>query len=112
MPRKQCKKCPWRKDVNPHEIPGGYCVAKHRGLSSTIAEPGAIRAPGDVLRMMACHESTGGREIPCVGWLANQLGPGNNIPLRLAVITGRVDADFKLVGEQHETLEETLPEED
>lgn len=110
--RRQCKKCPWRKDVDPNLIPNGYDVEKHRGLCSTIAEPGRIVPRQGVLRIMACHESPNGREKPCVGWLSNQLGPGNNIPLRLAVALGKIDADFKLVGEQHETLEETLPRED
>jgi hypothetical protein len=108
----QCAKCPWRKDVNPHDIPGGYDVEKHRRLCSTIADPGDLRPLlSGVLRMMACHETTGGRERPCIGWLANQLGPGNNIALRLAVCTGKVNGNFKLVGEQHATLEETIPEE-
>lgn len=34
---KQCKKCPWRKDVDPLEIPNGYCENKHAGLVNTIA---------------------------------------------------------------------------
>lgn len=109
--RRQCKKCPWRKDVNPLEIPNGYDVEKHRRLCSTIAEPGTLLPRGGVMRIFACHESPVGRDRPCVGWLANQLGPGNNIALRLAVVTGKIDGDFELVGEQHDTFEETLPEE-
>lgn len=54
-------------------------------------------------------ESPVGREKDCVGWLANQLGPGNNIALRLAVRVGRVSADFELVGKQHPRFEDTLP---
>jgi len=108
-PRRQCKKCPWRVDVDPRDIPNGYCEVKHANLKSTIAQPGAVNL-GAPMRMMACHESNAaGAELPCVGWLANQLGTGNNIALRLAVIGGRVDTNFKLVGEQHETFEDTLP---
>src|SRR5688500_15792622 len=107
MARKQCKKCPWRVDVDPHDIPNGYCERKHAELESTIATP-AVYSAGQ-LRLMACHETAVGREKPCVGWLANQLGPGNNIGLRLAVMRGRIDAYFELVGEQHKTLEDTLP---
>jgi len=60
--------------------------------------------------MMACHESnTEGGEKPCVGWLAHQLGPGNNIPLRMAASSGRIDTDFELVGDQHENFDDTLP---
>ncbi len=61
------------------------------------------------LRIMACHETPPGKELPCVGWLANQLGPGNNLALRLAVMTGRVDGNVQTVGEQHERFEDTLP---
>lgn len=107
-PRKQCKKCPWRKDVNPRDIPNGYCEVKHAALESTIAEPGVIQA--GPLRLMACHETPPGRELPCVGWLAHQLGEGNNIALRLAVIQGRIDGNIETVGEQHERFEDTLPD--
>lgn len=107
--RKQCEKCPWRKDVDPNDIPGGYCATKHADLERTIADPGSCANLGE-LRMMACHETPEGAELPCVGWLANQIGPGNNIGLRMAAMTGRIDADVETVGEQHETLEDTLPE--
>lgn len=107
-PRRQCKKCPWRVDVDPNEIPNGYCVEKHRALQSTIAPPGELRIGGP-LPMMACHETPPGRELPCVGWLVQQLGEGNNIALRIAVMTGAVDGNVQTVGEQHATLEETLP---
>lgn len=107
MTRLQCTKCPWRKDVDPRAIPGGYDVRKHRGLADTIADPG--RLMGGPLRMMACHETTGGGEQPCVGWLNHQLGDGNNIALRLHVMSEPSLADFATVGEQHERFEDTLP---
>lgn len=108
MTRKQCKHCPWKVGTDPNEIPNGYCAKKHAGLSSTIAKPGELNL--GALQVMACHETPFGMERPCVGWLANQLGPGNNIGLRLAVSSGRIDANFELDGEQHLTLGETLPE--
>jgi hypothetical protein len=109
-PRRQCKKCPWKVSTNPHEIPGGYCEKKHRALTNTIAEPGDLReATLGTLRTMACHESDVEKAIPCVGWLANQLGPGNNIGLRLRVLQGKIDANVETVGEQHRRLEDTLP---
>lgn len=108
MTRRQCAKCPWRKDVDPRRIPNGYCEKAHVALAVTIAKPGELNS-GRGLRAMACHETPRGRELPCVGWLVNQLGPGNNIALRLAVASGRIDADVETVGEQHETFEETLP---
>jgi hypothetical protein len=49
-------------------------------------------------------------------WLSNQLGPGNNIPLRLwfhrAVKRGEIKVPLQLVGEQHECFEDTLPDSD
>ncbi len=58
---------------------------------------------------MACHEAPVGKEVHCVGWLVNQLGPGNNLGLRLRVITGQVDANVEVDGEQHACFEDTLP---
>lgn len=95
--------------MDPRDIPGGYSLRKHAALSSTIAEPGSARGLGDGVRMMACHETGIGAELPCVGWLMNQLGPGNNLPLRLLVMHGRVDAAVEAVGPQHERLDDTLP---
>lgn len=105
--RKQCAKCPWRIDVDPLDIPDGYTVEKHKALTSTC---GVGLESLRCLKIMACHESKFGAEIPCVGWMANQLGEGNNLGLRLAVIDGKIDAKFELAGDQHGSLEETLPE--
>jgi len=106
-PRKQCAKCPWKRSTNPREIPDGYSAEKHAGLACTIAAPGGL---GDEsLRMMACHETPVGAELPCVGWLVQQLGPGNNLGLRLRVLLGRVDANVETVGPQHRRLQDTLP---
>jgi hypothetical protein len=108
--RKQCKKCPWKKSTNPRDIPDGYCEVRHAKLERTIARPGEISfGGGGGIRVMACHETPPGAEKACVGWLVNQLGPGNNIALRLAVISGVVDADVQPVGRQHERFEDTLP---
>lgn len=106
--RRQCKQCPWKVGSNPHDIPNGYEVEKHRALKRTIAEPGALNL-GPEIRVMACHESKVGADTVCVGWLAHQLGPGNNIALRLLMMRGKLPA-FELVGEQHERFEDTLPE--
>ena len=106
---KQCAKCPWRKSTDPHEIPNGYCEEKHLDLSKTIAEPALMQL--GTLRLMACHDSPMGSERVCVGWLAQQLGPGNNIALRMAAFQGRFGdlSTMELVGDQHERLEDTLP---
>lgn len=102
---KQCRLCPWKKSTRPADIPDGYCITKHRDLEATIAEPGRL-SPGPLMAM-ACHESKNGAEYPCVGWLAQQLGPGNNLALRLLALDGRF-AKLKTVGPQHDRLEDTL----
>lgn len=101
----QCDKCPWRKDVDPYDIPNGYDVEKHRALKTTIADGvGFDLSRG--LNIFACHEM---HEAHCIGWLFNQLGSGNNIPLRIAMMSCENAKAIKLRGEQHETFEETLP---
>lgn len=108
QPRKQCAKCPWKVSTDPREIPRGYCEIKHRKLNSTISKPADLGSLFE-FEMMACHETRRGRELPCVGWLHHQIGEGNNIGLRLAVIRGRIDGNVEIVGEQHRRLEDTFP---
>ncbi|WP_147283028.1 DUF6283 family protein [Pseudorhodoferax soli] len=102
----QCEKCPWRVGVDPHDIPDGYCETKHQALADTIAEPGQLPVPGAPLRAMACHETD---DAHCVGWVNHQLGPGNNIPLRLSVLSCSNIGKLRLRGEQHPSFEATLP---
>lgn len=106
---RQCEKCPWKVSTNPHEIPGGYSEALHRGLSRTVAAPGDIPNLSGAMHMMACHESEPGNEAHCVGWLMNQLGPGNNIGLRLAMMGCENLRYVQLDGPQHDRFEDTLP---
>lgn len=108
--RKQCKKCPWLKATDPTTIPDGYDVEKHKALRCTIGKPGDVTTLFHPLRIMACHESRTGREIPCIGWLDNQL-QNSNLGVRNAVRTGRLPADYELVGEQHATFDDTIPPE-
>jgi hypothetical protein len=103
---RQCEKCPWKKSTDPHDIPNGYSVEMHEGLRQTIADPGSLRAPA---ASMACHEHPPGDEVHCVGWLAHQLGPGNNIGLRLRMLSCENARHIQLDGPQHETFEATLP---
>ena len=104
--RKQCSKCPWKVSTDPYDIPNGYDVSKHAGLESTIAEPHSIHLMSSGLNIFTCHETD---DLPCVGWMINQLGPGNNLLLRLAVINGKIDADVRTSGPQHACFQETLP---
>lgn len=109
-PRRQCKKCPWKVGTNPYDIPNHYDVEKHRALDRTVAEPGALRFD-DTICLMACHETGGSTaQLPCVGWLVHQLGPGNNIALRIYAACGQVDTNVETVGPQHKRFEDTLPE--
>lgn len=63
----QCEKCPWRVDVDPNDIPNGYCEVKHANLAETIAVPGSLQSTGVA---MACHESPIGKEQYCIGdWM-------------------------------------------
>lgn len=110
MTRKQCKLCPWKTSTDPMQIPNGYCVEGHRALTRTIAEPARLPTPGEPMRVMACHETQLGKELPCVGWLDNQLNEGNNLALRIAVFQRRVSADYELDGPQHTCFEDTLPQ--
>ena len=95
---KQCAKCPWKVSTDPHDIPNGYCEAKHENLSGTIAKPGELNL--NELRAMACHESKEGDEAYCIGWLMHQLGPGNNIGLRMRMLDydlGKVQLRYTLL---------------
>lgn len=44
-----------------------------------------------------------------MGWLVQQLGPGNNIVLRMAVMSESINGNVETVGEQHESFNDTLP---
>ena len=100
----QCPKCPWRKVTDPRTIPG-YVESMHRGLENTIARRAELSAaPG--MHVMVCHESA---DALCVGWVSQQCGPGNNVPLRLRMLSCENRAALELLGEQHDRFEDTLP---
>ena len=104
---KQCKKCPWRKDVNPRDIPNGYCETKHKNLESSIAKEGDLSfLASNTLTIMACHETD---DAHCIGWLVNQLGVGNNIGMRLEIMNCENSDKIQVIGEQHDTFSGTLP---
>lgn len=105
---KQCAKCPWKVSTDPHDIPDGYCEIKHANLKDTIAKEGEFNL--GPLKAMACHHSTGDDNMYCVGWLNNQLGVGNNIGLRIRMMSCENISQLKVVGEQHRRFEDTLPE--
>lgn len=103
----QCAKCPWRVDVDPRDIPNGYCEQKHRDLDKTIAKPADLESLlSKEIHSMACHETD---EAHCVGWLDNQPGPGNNLAIRLRMLSCSNSGAIRLQGDQHQTFEATLP---
>ena len=104
---KQCAKCPWKLGTDPSEIPDGYDPVKHEALRATIAEPGRFSAAPLRLRLMACHEFPVSAKRACVGWLAHQLGPGNNIGLRIVACDMRFGS-IDLEGAQCQSFDETL----
>ncbi len=103
---KQCAKCPWRKDVDPFDIPDGYTLEKHKALSCTIAKEGEVPDFSAPMHAMACHET---EDAHCVGWLVNQLEDGNNVRLRIAMANCENLGDIELVGPQHAKFEDTIP---
>lgn len=103
----QCAKCPWKKNTDPLEIPNGYSVEKHKALEDTIAKEGDLSGLfSGGLRVMACHES---HDAHCIGWLMNQVGPGNNIALRIQLLSCENTKEIRVIGDQHRTFKETLP---
>lgn len=102
---KQCAKCPWKVSTDPHDIPHGYSEDKHLKLACTIAEDTSF---GRTLNVMACHDSVEGEDNYCIGWLHNQLGPGNNIGLRLKMRAYDL-TKVKVFGKQHDKFVDTLP---
>ncbi len=103
---KQCPTCPWRVDCQPMTDIPNYVPGLHHKLDRTI-KSGLETLGCKVMRVMACHYSKPGEEFPCAGWLYNQIGPGNNLGVRLRVMTGQMPVPV-VDGEQYETFEETL----
>ncbi len=103
---RQCKKCPWRVGVNPRTIPDGYSEDRHKALERTIAKPGDLSNLYGEQHVMACHETD---DAHCIGWVVNQVGPGNNIGLRLRMRNCINASRIEVLGAQHRTFEDTLP---
>jgi hypothetical protein len=87
------------------DIPN-YKPEMHAGLTKTI-QSGPESLFGTTRHIMACHYAKPEAEFPCAGWLANQIGPGNNLGMRLAVMTGKMPVPMT-DGAQHERFEDTL----
>lgn len=84
--------------------PMGTIPTSTRHYPCTIAEPGSMKDTGHA---MACHES---HDAHCIGWLVNQIGEGNNIPLRIRMMDCANASRIELRGEQHRSFDDTLPD--
>lgn len=69
------REVPVAQGRRPRTIPNGYSEKRHRALKSTIATD-PLRSVTNPTHAMACHET---HDAHCMGWLVNQIGPGNNI---------------------------------
>ena len=105
---RQCRSCPWKVGADLSLIPN-YQRDLHTKLTRTIAKEARLPLPNEPLRMMACHYSTDRKNKPCVGWLHNQIGVGNNMIVRMALMTGQLPVP-RVQGDQYETFAETLGE--
>jgi hypothetical protein len=100
---RQCVTCPWLASNSIFDIPG-YDPDLHVRIMRTIATPGTVSI-GRPVNKMLCHYSPEGENLLCAGWLANQLGAGHNIALRLQKAAGKLPK-FELIGEQRSMLQE------
>lgn len=83
MKHEPCSTCPWRKSstAGGADIPG-FSLEKMRGLRSTVGEGDGMR------KIMACHGSKEGREIPCRGYIARH--GWSNINVRIMALVGEI----------------------
>lgn len=107
---RQCVTCPWRVDSHTDNIPN-YERELHEKLDNTIASQDVFAQLSDrscEKRVMACHYQQHGEQRYCIGWLMNQIGPGNNIGMRLRMLDCQNSDEIELRGEQHENFEDTF----
>ena len=106
---KQCKGCPWKKSIDINTIPNGL----DKDMLFKMIE-GAKNSENSLvpsLRIMSCHHSNDKDNMICIGWLHNQLGPGNNWMLRLKMRDCENISEIKVYGKQHEKFEDLIPDE-
>lgn len=88
---KPCSDCPWRRDVPAGQFPACRYDALRATAGSRGAEAG-LSAP-----IFACHKSAEGKDIACAGWLA--VVGAEHLGIRMAMVTGRIDAAALMLGE-------------
>lgn len=114
----QCAACPWKTSTVPERDIPTYDAEKHRGLAGTVAPVDGVAAAdwfiarlsgAEPTRIFTCHETDATDPAHCVGWLANQLGPGSNVLVRMDMATCTNAHRLRTVGPQHPNFEATLP---
>jgi hypothetical protein len=75
---------------------------------SSWTSPSEIRSPSASGREGNSVTATDEKPISCVGWVANQLGPGNNLALRLRAMRDPEFANVRTVGPQRRRFEDTF----
>lgn len=109
LPRvKQCEGCPWKKSVDINTIPNGYDYEAHDKLLA-LTKPNDISNLDKQQAVMACHHSNDNDNMFCIGYLYNQLGIGNNITLRIKMMSCENVKYIKVEGEQHEQFSDLVP---
>lgn len=104
----QCETCPWRVGADLAEIPN-YDPELHKELTATIDESDELDIDRP-LRVMACHyRQPDNSDTYCIGWLNNQLG-GNNLNLRLLLMSCSNVRDIQTIGAQVESFADTFPD--
>jgi len=104
---KQCKTCPWRVDVVPPRDVPNYDPGIYARMRATLRS--GFESMSDKTRIvMKCHNGRDNVDVACAGWLHHQIGVGNNLGVRFAVILGKLPVP-KVIGDQHEDLD-ALPE--
>lgn len=96
---KQCKDCPWRKDVPT----GKFSPERFRKLRGSVEQGFAP--------MFACHNSTEENKKACVGYVVNQAFVSENGPenFNLRLMLGRKEIDperMTVVGPQFLSYDE------
>ena len=107
MKRQPCDNCPWRKSTDPHTQIPNYRVEMAENLAHTCRDDG--------MAVMACHKTTEGKELACVGFVL-QVGV-ESIGVRLRFFGGDSpdnyevgDADlYNTFEEMHEAHEIDVP---
>jgi hypothetical protein len=101
-----CLSCPWRRDATADDIPN-FDMALAEGLADTCPNHRNM-GPDFGASIFACHQSKVGGEFACAGWLATV---GHRHPaVRLAILSGRLDAAALETGQGWPDLHENYPE--